>query len=217
MQVLSKAEIQKLPFVTLENLESLPKTSGIYFALGLEGEVLYIGMATNFRKRWQGHHRYWNLMQVCSEAKLYFFEVSNTNLAQLESELIELHNPKLNNKTMGYRKYSDEEILDLFDKAIAAGYVHRMGRPSLGQKRACDQVCFVTQLSIDKVKRALKKRKNSLNAPDEKALTLKTLKETLKSLDRVIKKLEKIEAPSQAIHFLEEAQKELVKDLESKS
>lgn len=85
-----------LPSVALKTKFKLPKEPGIYFVIWME-QILYIGRSENIFKRWQGHHRYQQILEdhpgshiawiVCSEMSL---------LPVIENALIDKFQPPIN-------------------------------------------------------------------------------------------------------------------------
>lgn len=86
-----------LPSVPIERRGELPDCPGIYFAL-FQGQILYIGMASkSIRRRWIGHHRKSDLSGLNGVHLAYAATAPNTELRVLESELISIYCPPLNN------------------------------------------------------------------------------------------------------------------------
>ena len=89
-------------FVTLPNLklserQRLPECSAIYFVIARD-QVLYVGLATNLRNRWQTHHRLPQLEAVNqrSEVRLFWLSCAQNQLPDLERQYIEYYCPTLN-------------------------------------------------------------------------------------------------------------------------
>lgn len=50
-------DVMSLPFVFLSSKENLPTTKGVYFAVNVNDEIVYVGKASNFLERWENHHK----------------------------------------------------------------------------------------------------------------------------------------------------------------
>ncbi len=88
-----------LPSTLFEQNQVLPECSGIYFILSSSSEILYIGQSVNLRQRLRpGHHRYSEFIGIGAD-KVAWVCCESNELDQLESELINLLNPKLNNQS----------------------------------------------------------------------------------------------------------------------
>ncbi|MBW4583575.1 MAG: GIY-YIG nuclease family protein [Tildeniella nuda ZEHNDER 1965/U140] len=90
-------EFSTLPNLTLLERERLPECSAIYFAIARD-QVLYVGLATNLRKRWQKHHRLPQLEAVNKqcEIRLFWLGCAQNQLNDLERQYIEYYCPTLN-------------------------------------------------------------------------------------------------------------------------
>jgi hypothetical protein len=90
-------EFGTLPNLKLSERQRLPECSAIYFAIARD-QVLYVGLATNLRNRWQSHHRLPQLEAInrrC-EVKLFWFGCLQSQLNELERQYIEYYCPTLN-------------------------------------------------------------------------------------------------------------------------
>jgi len=81
-----------LPSVNFEQKYLLPEISGIYFVVDGEKNIIYIGRATNIKKRWMNHHQ----MNNCSDCKIHWMEVKGKTQLKLEHQYITKFRPKLN-------------------------------------------------------------------------------------------------------------------------
>ncbi|GBO55468.1 hypothetical protein APA_3619 [Pseudanabaena sp. lw0831] len=90
-------EFITLPSLKLLERQRLPECSAIYFVISRD-QVLYVGLATNLRSRWQNHHRLTQLEAVNkrSEVKLFWLVCTQNQLNDLESQYIEHYCPILN-------------------------------------------------------------------------------------------------------------------------
>nr|WP_228024950.1 GIY-YIG nuclease family protein [cf. Phormidesmis sp. LEGE 11477] len=75
----------------------LPERSAIYFAVSCS-QVLYVGLATNIKRRWQNHHRYKQLELIDRKADvtLFWLTCPQHQLQELERQYIEYYCPTLN-------------------------------------------------------------------------------------------------------------------------
>lgn len=90
-------EFSTLPSLKLLERQRLPECSAIYFAIARD-QVLYVGLATNLRNRWQNHHRLPQLEAVnkLCEVKLFWLGCAQNQLNDLEHQYIEHYCPTLN-------------------------------------------------------------------------------------------------------------------------
>ncbi|MBD1805695.1 GIY-YIG nuclease family protein [Microcoleus sp. FACHB-SPT15] len=89
---------QKLPHVSLTELNELPEVSAIYYVVVNE-TVLYIGKATNLKDRWRSHHRALQLTTFTYAAitvDIYWRECDKSALNEEESKDIKIFTPCLN-------------------------------------------------------------------------------------------------------------------------
>ncbi|WP_206756633.1 MULTISPECIES: GIY-YIG nuclease family protein [Oscillatoriales] len=85
-------EFSTLPNLKLADRQRLPECSAIYFAIARD-QVLYVGLATNLRNRWQNHHRLLQLEAVnrrC-EVRLFWLSCAQNQLNELERQYIEYY------------------------------------------------------------------------------------------------------------------------------
>lgn len=54
---LSTIQVSLLPSVAFEHRADLPSMPALYFVLGSQRDVLYIGQTANLMTRWKSHHR----------------------------------------------------------------------------------------------------------------------------------------------------------------
>ena len=93
----STIEPSLLPSVPIERRGQLPETPGVYYSM-FRGQVLYIGItSTSLRRRWKGHHRRSDLSGIGGIQLAYLVTEPWVDLKRLESELIALYSPPLNN------------------------------------------------------------------------------------------------------------------------
>ena len=87
-----------LPSVPLSERSQLPATPCIYLVLSQSGEILYVGRSVNLQQRLRtGHHRYSEFLGVGAH-RVAWFACDAIELENIESQLIDLLKPKLNNQ-----------------------------------------------------------------------------------------------------------------------
>jgi GIY-YIG catalytic domain len=103
-------EFSTLPNLKLSDRKELPECSGIYFVISRD-LVLYVGLATNIRNRWQNHHRLPQLQAVNkrNEVNLFWLSCTQHQLNDLERQYIEYYCPVLNQT-----KVPDQQIVPSF-------------------------------------------------------------------------------------------------------
>jgi excinuclease UvrABC nuclease subunit len=110
-----------LPSVPFEERHMLPHVSGIYFALSITGEVLYIGKTANFFNRWIQHHRSTELKELnCTVIAYHSCPINE--LAELERGAITQFSPRLNGVQRTSKRhivafYVDDDLWLAFRKA----------------------------------------------------------------------------------------------------
>jgi excinuclease UvrABC nuclease subunit len=86
----------ELPSLPLEHKRQLPPVPAVYFALGEDSEVLYIGRSISLSARWSAHHRFPEL-QSLGNVRLAWIEFETEEfLEEVEQVLIDHFSPKLN-------------------------------------------------------------------------------------------------------------------------
>jgi hypothetical protein len=98
-------EFGTLPNLKLSERQRLPDCSAIYFAIARD-QVLYVGLASNLRNRWQNHHRFPQLDAVNKrcEVRLFWLACTQSELNELERQYIEHYCPVLNQTKVPERK-----------------------------------------------------------------------------------------------------------------
>jgi excinuclease UvrABC nuclease subunit len=86
--------------VPITQLNKLPKISGVYKVVNIEGEVLYIGQAKNIYERWNnGHHQLANIIALCgSLAYIEWVQIPEWLLNRAEHVALIFYKPTLNKK-----------------------------------------------------------------------------------------------------------------------
>lgn len=99
-----------LPSVTLYELDKLPNSSGIYFAISKASRILYVGKANSFLQRWQAHHRFDEIKKYTAVriGWLAYTPIDDEDLSNVERACIEYFKPRLNRVSVptGYIKVS---------------------------------------------------------------------------------------------------------------
>lgn len=96
MQQFSQINPLTLPSLPLTERQKLPKLAAVYFAIGLSGEILYIGRSRNLANRWSVHHRYLELKTI-GNVRIAWLHCSNELLLpDIEEALIKHFLPPLN-------------------------------------------------------------------------------------------------------------------------
>jgi hypothetical protein len=91
-----QTDLSQLPCLPLDQRQDLPDVPAVYFALGEEGEVLYIGKAVSLQGRWISHHRQMQLDRI-GNVRLAWIELESQEfLEEVEQTLIEHFGPVLN-------------------------------------------------------------------------------------------------------------------------
>jgi hypothetical protein len=90
-------EFGTLPNLKLSERQRLPESCAIYFAIACD-QVLYVGLATNLRSRWQNHHRLPQIEAINKrcEVRLFWLGCAQNELNDLERQYIEYYCPTLN-------------------------------------------------------------------------------------------------------------------------
>ena len=135
---ISKSDIiLMLPSVSMNRPDDLPKAQGIYFVSGTpeghtERQILYIGQTTDFRRRWnQGHTFYQRTYTIQwvhgGQPLIHYQEVSDRNsLDRLEREYIlalkPLYNRAYNHSTGQKSENAPKGIKFDPDRQLLYGY-----------------------------------------------------------------------------------------------
>lgn len=135
-------DLLTLPSVALPPRLTLPDSPGIYFALGSDNEILYIGRARSLARRWQGsHHRRAELDQIQGVRIAWLCSENVESLRGLEQELIAQFKPRLN----GNR--------------VSTGSLFLMCRISTDQKNRIRMAAALTGVSVSRfIREALNER-----------------------------------------------------------
>ena len=89
-------DIETLPSVSMSERFDLPIVNGVYFVLGSQGEILYIGKAANLRKRWYGHHLLENRLRLATCKIAWLLADETILLDELEDACIAHFSPQWN-------------------------------------------------------------------------------------------------------------------------
>ena len=97
--VVQKIEWQALSSVLVVDRRQLPDSPGIYFVLGTDNQVFYVGRAQSLRQRWSQHHRLAEFLSI-AEGKIAWLPVAAfEQLHALECAYIALYAPPYNMAT----------------------------------------------------------------------------------------------------------------------
>ena len=104
--------IAVLPALPLPQRGELPDLPGVYFALGANDEVLYIGKAVSLCNRWKstGHHRYKQLMAMPG-VRLAWLAISTPDLLDAVEEACIKHFRPVLNGTRGIDRVRPREVV----------------------------------------------------------------------------------------------------------
>jgi putative transposase len=91
-QDISLASLPSLPF---SDRHLLPRKSGVYFALSLTEDVLYVGQTTNLYLRWKVHHRLERLEAMQCQ-HIAWYSCPRDRLEEIEWEMIQRYDPPIN-------------------------------------------------------------------------------------------------------------------------
>lgn len=93
----SPVEIARLPSLPLAERLTLPREPAIYFVLGQDNEVLYIGKAACLLTRWKGRHHRKIQVETIPGVRIAWLSVSDASLLlEIEAALIAYFSPPLN-------------------------------------------------------------------------------------------------------------------------
>lgn len=108
--------ILNLDSVGLNDKNSLPEYSGIYYVVDADKVVWYIGRSVNLWQRWnaeQPHHRYYQLISLAEQENksfyIYYLETHKKELHTLEKKQIHKYQPRLNNTPAIKGKYNKQD------------------------------------------------------------------------------------------------------------
>jgi hypothetical protein len=87
--------LESLPAIPFANRYSLPRSSGVYFAVSRKGKVLYIGKAINLRNRLT-RHEHASLFDYMGGVRLAYLEMDDAQCREIEKACIVHFKPKLN-------------------------------------------------------------------------------------------------------------------------
>ena len=112
--MINEFNLDDLPSVKLVEKEKLPDVAGIYFAVDENNRVWYVGKAQNINRRWQSHHRYYQLEKINRKnlilLKWYACKSDENMLTDLEQYFITSYFPQLNQTKVESRKITPAEI-----------------------------------------------------------------------------------------------------------
>jgi hypothetical protein len=144
-------EFSTLPNLKLSDRKELPECSGIYFVTSRD-LVLYVGLATNIRNRWQNHHRLPQLQAVNkrNEVNLFWLSCTQHQLNDLERQYIEYYCPVLNQT-----KVPDRQIVPSFQMLT-------LSLKKLNERVIAFGVCPANSQHLKTLMQAITRKPNSL-------------------------------------------------------
>lgn len=96
-----------LPSVPLKNRRLLPRHAAIYFVLGPDNALLYVGRSIALKQRWFSHHAL-SKLTAAGEVRIAWLEVKDSEfLSDLEVLCIKHFQPEMNRETT-FRKRAKE-------------------------------------------------------------------------------------------------------------
>lgn len=114
--MLTIEDIQGLPSWPVCDRDQLPHAPGIYFVLGADDRLLYVGRSNNIWYRWQNHHKHDAVTLASALSRIAVLIVHDIEqIPSLEARYIRTFDPPLNVAT-SYEDYGAgdlEELLDL--------------------------------------------------------------------------------------------------------
>jgi excinuclease UvrABC nuclease subunit len=106
-----------LPSMPFEQRKALPRVPAVYFLIGGDSEVLYIGESYNLRSRW-GHHHCLTDYEPEQELRIAWIEIEDDMMrGRIETALIWSHRPRLNH-TSGHGPYGRGPAQPLLPAAV---------------------------------------------------------------------------------------------------
>lgn len=95
MVYMEDINLWELPFVALEDRNSLPDEPCVYLAIDKDNSVLYVGMSDNLRQKWKSHPKLEALSRL-EGVKISYIRTEVELLRKLENALIKVFKPPLN-------------------------------------------------------------------------------------------------------------------------
>ncbi|MGB7412740.1 MAG: GIY-YIG nuclease family protein [Thermosynechococcaceae cyanobacterium] len=83
----------------LSDYQQFPEASGIYKVRDCDGQVIYIGKASNFKQRWRSHHKTLEIFSICKDATIQFTFLPIHLMGYVEYCLVKQLRPSLNKTT----------------------------------------------------------------------------------------------------------------------
>lgn len=114
-------EFGTFPNLPLSAKKQLPNCSAVYF-VAAQDQVLYVGLTTNLRNRWQNHHRFPQLEAIGKqgEVRIFWLVCAQHQLPELERQYIDHYCPVLNQSKVPLQQFvPSAEILSLSLKKLS--------------------------------------------------------------------------------------------------
>lgn len=165
-------EFGTLPSLKLSEKQRLPEYAAIYFVIARD-QVLYVGLATNLRNRWQNHHRFPQLERINKryEVRLFWLACHQSELNELERQYIDYYCPVLNQTKIPEQKIIPSfqmltlSLKKLNERVIAFGVCpannQQLKTLVLGYLAAYSEIRLATT-TLRKTLQAITKKPNSL-------------------------------------------------------
>lgn len=91
--------VLRLPSVALEDRDTLPRASGLYFVVVNDQRLVYVGATSDLRDRWRRHHRMQRISLMGRARIAYLLCEYGVLLARAEEAAIRQFWPPLNGET----------------------------------------------------------------------------------------------------------------------
>ena len=136
--IASSIEVLRLPSIPLDDRKDLPKLPGVYFAIGPDGVVQYIGQAASVHSRWNksgGHHQLRNLQEI-GGVRIGYLCGQAIDRKKLEADLIAHFQPVLNRNPRSKASGGKRATTDARARANAKWNRENMGQATLTLRKS---------------------------------------------------------------------------------
>lgn len=123
-----------LPYVMMSEMDYLPNTSGVYFAIDELGQVAYIGRSANIRQRWRAHHVQGDLCDLSDLnsarcVRIAWLAITDVqSIESLERTLIQRFRPRLNKTHVKPQKEAKPDAIEITIKLCIDEMLKKRGR-----------------------------------------------------------------------------------------
>jgi putative transcriptional regulator len=166
--------ITGMPSMSVADRKIFPEEGVVYIVWG-EKKLLYIGQTKNLRRRFLHHHRLIEFLN--SDANVSWFSEEECNRLEVESSLIDLLDPELNNSEV-LKKEIDKKPTSIRWKLAELMARHGIKPKDLATEMGCtrDAVSNLRQRTMPRLSGdTLNNLFRSLNALSEEAVTFNDL------------------------------------------